>query len=74
MLLQEETQKLAQQSDNSCSILVKKVEPPVFDGNAREVPTLIKDYTRLVMALHKKDPFILRRSLQGKVKEDIGRI
>lgn len=72
VLLKIETQKLAPQSDSSCSILVKKVDPPVFYGNVREFPTFMKDYTRLVIARHGRDPFILRRSLQGKAKEIVG--
>lgn len=54
MLLKNEARKL-DQSDVSCSILVKKVEPPVFEGNAREFPTFIKGYTRLAISRRGKD-------------------
>lgn len=54
MLLKNEARKL-DQSDISCSILVKKVEPPVFEGNAREFPTFIKGYTRLAISRRGKD-------------------
>ena len=63
-----------QQRDENCNILIKKVEPPTFKGDAREFPCFVKDFTRLVIARHGKDPFILRQSLQGKAREVIGRL
>ena len=61
-------------SDDGCNILIKKVDPPIFKGDVREFPTFVKDYTRLMISRHGKDPFILRMSLQGKAKEAIGRL
>ena len=59
---------------DSCNILIKKVDRPIFNGDVREFPTFVKDYSRLMISRHGKDPFILRMSLQGKAKEAIGRL
>ncbi|XP_045115478.1 uncharacterized protein LOC123507035 [Portunus trituberculatus] len=61
-------------NDNNCNIQIKKVEPPIFSGDVRDFPTFVKDYTRLVINRHGKDPFILRQSLQGKAREVVGRL
>lgn len=73
-LLKYEANQKRQQSDETCNILIKKVEPPTFNGDAREFPSFVKDFTRLVISRHGKDPFILRQSLQGKAREVIGRL
>lgn len=54
--------------------MIKKVEPPNFNGGVREFPKFVKDFERLVISRHGKDPFILRQSLQGKAREAIGRL
>lgn len=54
--------------------MIKKVDPPIFNGDVREFPTFVMDYSRLMTSQHGKDPFILRMSLQGKAKEAIGRL
>lgn len=60
--------------EDKCHIQIKKVEPPTFSGDVRDFPTFVKDYNRLVVARHGKDPFILRQSLQGKAREVVGRL
>lgn len=60
--------------EDKCNIQIKKVEPPTFSGDVRDFPTFVKDYNRLVVARHGKDPFILRQSLQGKAREVVGRL
>lgn len=70
-LLNFKTNKKRQQGSD---ILIKKVEPPNFNGDVREFPTFVKDFERLVISRHGKDPFILRQSLQGKAREAIGRL
>ncbi|KAK4316629.1 hypothetical protein Pmani_012229 [Petrolisthes manimaculis] len=73
-LLNYKTNKKRQNGSENCNILIKKVEPPTFNGDVREFPTFVKDFTRLVISRHGKDPFILRQSLQGKAREAIGRL
>ena len=73
-LLNYKSNQKQQQSNKNCNIFIKKVEPPTFNGDVREFPTFVKDFTRLVISRHGKDPFILRQSLQGKAREAIGRL
>ena len=61
-------------NDDRCNVQIKKVEPPIFSGDVRDFPKFVKDYTRLVVSRHGKDPFILRQSLQGKAREVVGRL
>ena len=72
----KDKQKRQQRESNgdTGNIQIKKVEPPIFTGDVRDFPTFVKDYTRLVVSRHGKDPFILRQSLQGKAREVVGRL
>ena len=73
-LLNLKSKQKQQVSNENCTVLIKKVEPPTFNGDVREFPSFVKDFTRLVIARHGKDPFILRQCLHGKAREAIGRL
>lgn len=73
ILLKNKTSKVKASSE-SCNVLIKQVDPPLFNGDVREYPTFVKDYSILMISRHGKNPFILRMSLQGKAKEAIGRL
>lgn len=58
----------------SKNVLVKKLEPPRFNGNVREYPTFVKDFQRLMVSQHGQDPYVLRQSLSGKALDIVGGI
>ena len=64
--------------NNNCSqsksLVVKKLESPRFSGNVREYPTFVKDFERLMVSQHGKDPYVLRQSLSGKALDIVGGI
>ncbi len=45
ILFRNKTSKVTSSGD-SCNILIKKVDPPIFNGDVREFPTFVKDYSR----------------------------
>lgn len=56
----------------SLCLVVKKLEPPRFCVNVREYPTFVKDFERLMVSQHGKDPYVLRQSLSGKALDIVG--
>ncbi|XP_068214422.1 uncharacterized protein [Palaemon carinicauda] len=59
---------------NNTVLALKKLEPPKFSGSVRAFPAFVRDYERLVVSQHGKDPYVLRISLEGEPRrlvEDI---
>ena len=54
------------ETGQSKTVVVKKLDPPRFSGIIREYPTFVKDFNRLMVPQHGKDPYVLRQSLSGR--------
>ena len=50
----------------STKFIVKKLEPPKFDGQIRLYPTFKKDFERLMIKNYGEDPYVLKQCLSGE--------
>ncbi|KAK3869862.1 hypothetical protein Pcinc_024866 [Petrolisthes cinctipes] len=57
--------KSKQKADNT-KFIVKKLEPPKFDGQIRLYPTFKKDFERLMITNYGEDPYVLKQCLLGE--------
>ena len=57
--------KSKQKTDNT-KFIVKKLEPPKFDGQIRLYPTFRKDFERLMITNYGEDPYVLKQCLLGE--------
>ena len=65
VLMKIDSEKGKQKTDNT-KFIVKKLEPPKFDGQIRLYPTFRKDFERLMIKNYGEDPYVLKQCLLGE--------